>query len=400
MKAEILKRIDEAIQVCVPGHLEFLKWLVQVPSQYGNEQMCQAIVKAQMESMGQTVSQIYSRNDPGGVNLAVRFPGSGGGPSLALNAHCDVTPVEGNWKHPPYSAFVEDGILFGRGAQDDKAGIAIILLVANSLKMAGVSLRGDLVLHSVVEDETTGNGSKALVDAGFGADGVVICDGTWPERIVYAHLGQLWLDISIKGSPVAACVEERGVNPILIGCELVSKLRRWAAEMNTRADPFENIVRPYFVNVGAFHSGIWHGSVPDRAEIQVQIGFGPNLLPEQILQIMRDTASEVSNRIQIKQGLLSTPAFCVPSDNPLIRKLKSIIESNSGKEVLTIAVTGHCDMRHFGTQNICLYGPGAGWNAHGIDETYRTGDMALVARNLAEFVIDWCGVSPDPLVEG
>ncbi|MCM3900472.1 MAG: M20/M25/M40 family metallo-hydrolase [Pyrinomonadaceae bacterium] len=397
MRAEILKSIDSAIQDCLPAHHELLKQLVQIPSQLGNEQQCQMLVKAQMERMGQVVNQVVCRNKVEGINLATRFPGSGGvGRSLVLNAHCDTTPVEGEWKHPPYSAHVENGILYGRGAQDDKAGVAVILLVAWALKMAGVRLRGDLILHSVVEDETTGNGSKALVEAGFGGDGVVICDGTWPERIMYAHLGQVWLDVAIKGSVVAACVEERGVNPILIGCEFVSRLRSWSQDMNARAEPFKNITKPYFVNVGAFHSGIWHGSVPDKAEIQIQIGFGPNLLPEEILLMVRRIATDISDRIQVNQGLLATPACAVPADNLLIHTLKSVIERNSGKEVRTAAVTGHSDMRHFSTQNICLYGPGAGWNAHGIDEAYRLDDMAIVARNLAEFTIDWCGVSAAP----
>jgi acetylornithine deacetylase/succinyl-diaminopimelate desuccinylase-like protein len=141
--------------------------------------------------------------------------------------------------------------------------------------------------------------------------------------------------------------------------------------MNARAEPFQNITKPYFVNVGAFHSGIWHGSVPDKAEIQIQIGFGPNLSPEDILLMARTIASEISDRIQVNQSLLATPACAVPEDNLLVHTLKSIVARNSGKEVRTVAVTGHCDMRHFSTQSICLYGPGAGWNAHGIDEAYR-----------------------------
>jgi acetylornithine deacetylase len=197
--ASLLKQVDNKILELAPQYAEFLKKLIQTPSQYGQEAACQAHVKTQMQMAGlDAVATVYSRSDHNAVNLAARIAGAGGGRSLVLNAHADITPVEGEWKHPPYSAHVEDGILYGRGAQDDKAGIAIILLVAHTLKMAGVHLHGDLILHSVVEDETTGNGSKALVEAGFGGDGVVICDGTWPERIIYAHLGQLWLDVQLR----------------------------------------------------------------------------------------------------------------------------------------------------------------------------------------------------------
>ena len=396
--ASLLKQVDSKLLELVPKYTEFLKKLVQMPSQYGHEAACQAQVRSQMQMVGLEAMTVYSRSDPNAVNLAARIAGAGVGKSLVLNAHADITPVEGNWKYPAFDAVIQEDILYGRGAQDDKAGIAVILLATECLQALGVRLKGDLILHVVVEDETTGNGSKALVDAGFSGDGVIICDGTWPERIVFGHLGQLWLDVSILGFPVAACVEHRGTNPIYIGYEFISRIRAWAEKMNLSCSPFENIDKPFFVNVGSFHSGVWHGSVPALAELQIQIGFGPELEPMGVLQIAGELANNISERIKVNQGLLSTPACIVPKDGELICKLKSIIEKNSGKEVRTQVVTGHSDMRHFRTNNICLYGPGAGWNAHGVDERYNLSDMAVVARNLIEFAIDWCGsLSPEQL---
>lgn len=397
MMVSLLEQVDSKLLELAPQYTEFLKKLVQTPSQYGQEAACQAHVKKQMQMLGLETTTVYSRNDLDSVNLAARIVGRGGGRSLVLNAHVDTTPVEGEWKYSPFDAIVQNGILYGRGAQDDKAGIAVILLVAECLRALGVRLNGDLILHVVVEDETTGNGSKALVDAGFIGDGVIICDGTWPERIVCGHCGQLWLDVSISGSPVAACVEYRGTNPIYIGCEFISRIRAWAEQMNSSCSTFGNIDKHFFVNVGSFHSGVWPGSVPLLAEIQIQIGFGPGLEPMEVLQIAGAFANDISERIKVTQGLLSTSAFLVPKNGKLIRKLKSIIEKNSGNEVHTQVVTGHCDMRHFHTNNICLYGPGAGWNAHGIDESYNLNDMVVVARNLIEFAVDWCGVHHESL---
>lgn len=395
MTVRLREQIAAELQALLPSYTEFLRELVRMPSQRGSEARCQALVAERMATLGGRVAKIPSRADPNSTNLATRLEGKGGGRSLVLNAHADVAPVEGEWKHPPYDALIEDGMLHGRGAQDDKAGIAVILLVAESLQRVGIRLKGDLVLHSVIEDETTGNGSKALVDAGFGGDGVVICDGTWPERIIHGHLGQIWLDVAITGSPVAACVEQRGVNPIYLACEFIGRLRAWAVAENATAEPFDNVAQPFFVNVGAIHSGVWHGSVPARADLQIQVGFGPERQPSAILQIMMALARSISDRIDVRQGLLATPAVKVPADNALIGRLRPIVERNSGKEVRTQVVTGHCDMRHFGTENICLYGPGAGWNAHGVDEAYRLSDMKVVARNLAELAVSWCGVVSD-----
>ena len=45
----------------------------------------------------------------------------GNGPKLiSLYAHNDVVPVSGDWKYPPFSATIEDGVMYGRGTSDDK----------------------------------------------------------------------------------------------------------------------------------------------------------------------------------------------------------------------------------------------------------------------------------------
>lgn len=33
-----------------------------------------------------------------------------------------------------------------------------------------------------------------------------------------------------------------------------------------------------------------------------------------------------------------------------------------------------------------MYGPGAGWNAHGMNESYKLSDMPIVVNNLLELI--------------
>lgn len=46
--------------------------------------------------------------------------GCGEGPLIAIYAHADVVPVSGEWKFPPFSATIENDIMYGRGTSDDK----------------------------------------------------------------------------------------------------------------------------------------------------------------------------------------------------------------------------------------------------------------------------------------
>lgn len=352
------------------------------------------MVRQKMETIGLHPSMFYSRDDAEAVNLVASISGTNrhDRKSLILNAHCDVTPVDdiSRWARHPYSGEIINNILYGRGAQDDKAGIAIILLIAEVIKTLNLNLGGDLIIQSVIEDETTGNGSKTMIDNGYKADGVIIVDGTWSERIIYAHLGQLWINIEISGDSVAACVESRGINPIYLGIEYIKRVRDLIAELNQLAAEYEKIAVPYFVNIGSFHSGVWHGSVPSKALLQIQVGFPEQHTPQAMMSMLEDLGRCTSERIKVRQDILATPAFRTDPNNSLITKLKDVIQHNSGKEVLTVPVTGHCDMRHFPTSNICLYGPGAGKNAHGIDEYYVLDQLPVVAKNLLDFALIWC----------
>jgi acetylornithine deacetylase len=389
--------VYDEIARLLPEYTAFLSKLVRINSSYCAEKEAQLFVKSKMESFGLQVRTFLSRSSGESMNLAAKIRGtdSKNSKSLILNAHCDTAPVDdpGRWSRSPISGEVAGGRLFGRGAQDDKAGIAVILLAANVLKNLGVILKGDLIIESVIEEETTGNGSKVLVENGYTADGVLICDGTWSGRIIYAHLGQIWVDVEIKGEPVAACVQQRGVNPIYIAMEFVGRLKEYFEELNSRYGAFEGIERPYFINAGSIHSGSWHGSVPSSAKLEIQAGFSGRSTPDEIILMISDIAKKISPKINVKEGLLKTASYKAKKDNQLISALKTIIENNLQKEVSVVPVTGHCDIRHFPTGNICLYGPGGGENPHGVDESYQLDEMPKVAVNIVELVMGWCNES-------
>ncbi len=388
------EKITSEIENLLPRYQDFLSRLVRVNSTYGKEREAQLLVKSAMESLGLNVKTFFSRYDDESINLVsiIRGENSNTYKSLILNAHCDVTPIDGihRWTRQPLSGEIVDNTLHGRGAQDDKAGIAIILMIVNVLRNLKMGLNGDLIIESVIEDETTGQGSRILIDNGYVADGSLIVDGTWPERIIHAHLGQIWIDVEIVGEPVAACVEMRGINPIYVAMEFIEQVKRFVQELNSQGDTFEGIDKPYLFNVGSFHAGAWHGSVPAEARLQIQIGFSDRYSPDGILERVKGIAASISDRITTSESMLKTPAYRTDRDNPLIAKLKKIIGRNSHKEVLTTAVTGHCDMRHFRTKNICMYGPGGGKHSHGIDEYYFLSHMPIVAKNILELTIEWC----------
>ena len=73
---------------------------------------------------------------PGRPNVVARLRGTGGGPTLCLNAHID-TVGDASWPDRSMVPVVADDRMTGLGAADDKGHAAIELLVLESLVRSG-----------------------------------------------------------------------------------------------------------------------------------------------------------------------------------------------------------------------------------------------------------------------
>lgn len=94
------------------------------------------------------------------VGLTCEVTGSRSGPRWVLDAPLDTAPFgdESAWIHPPTSAVVDDGWLYGRGSADSKSGAAIFCHIAARLATIAAQLRGGLVLLFDVDEHTGGFG--------------------------------------------------------------------------------------------------------------------------------------------------------------------------------------------------------------------------------------------------
>ncbi len=101
--------------------------------------------------------------------LLYRWPGVGGGKPFGLLAHMDVVPVEpgteGDWTHPPFAGHVDDTLIWGRGASDDKCQLIAVMEAAETLLAAGFVPNRDVYL-------CFGHNEEILVGEGSGAGAI------------------------------------------------------------------------------------------------------------------------------------------------------------------------------------------------------------------------------------
>lgn len=94
------------------------------------------------------------------IGDAVLCADYGNDPELGILAHLDVVPaMEDNWNTDPFTLTEKNGVLFGRGAIDDKGPALAALWALNAVKSLGIPLKKGVRLIFGTDEE---NGSKDL----------------------------------------------------------------------------------------------------------------------------------------------------------------------------------------------------------------------------------------------
>ena len=79
----------------------------------------------------------------------------GEGDGIGVFGHADVVPVNDDWvKTAPFEPIEENGILYGRGISDNKAGVISSLYALKALKAAGIDLKSRITVYVGGSEET------------------------------------------------------------------------------------------------------------------------------------------------------------------------------------------------------------------------------------------------------
>jgi acetylornithine deacetylase len=281
------QELREAVRSELAGALETLSALVAQPSLRGQEVGAQECVEVALRDLGFAVERQALNDELGNDPLAgVPFQSYDGrfnvlghtprvdGPTLLINGHIDVVPVdERTWSTPPFSPFVKDGWLYGRGAGDMKGGFAMAFLALRALRAVG-SKAGttNLSFLSVIEEEYTGNGTLAAVRAGVEADAVILPEPTNLDLLL-GGVAITWLRVQVYFGGGHAESADRLASPAQVVARLIDAFAVFEDRYNeVRPAPYHGIARPFNVNVGVLRLGEWASSVPAVLELDVRVG--------------------------------------------------------------------------------------------------------------------------------
>ncbi len=346
------------------------------------------------------ISTVTGRN-----NVVVRLPGKGGGRSLMLMCHLDSHPAgdAGQWTHPPYSGEIDapTNTIYGRGAMDDKAGVAICLGLIRVIVERQLQFDGDLIFQFVLEDEITGNGTLACLEAGQVADAAIILDGTRPDRAIDKHAGNLEFRLNVTGRPASTSVSHLGANAAELLSHTLQHLRDSFHLLNdAREAPWTEFPSPFQFIVHGLHADAPRFSLPVEANARCFVTFPPPFTIDSVRDFLvaegRACAQGRNHPhlpVFVWDGFAAEPVCCATNE---LRTLVRDAASRNGIPAVRIGPsTGSSDMRHFAKRGIpcLLYGPGRGFNPHRPDEHFLLDDLPFMMKVYLDMVLEWCNVA-------
>ena len=146
--------------------VHFLADLVQIDTQDppGDESRVAHYLEGVLRSEG--IESEILEPVPGRASIVARLKGSGKKRPLLIMGHEDVVPVDrSHWTVDPFRGNERDGVLYGRGASDDKAMVAANLEVLLQLKRMKVPLDRDVIfLAEASEEMSSPAGMATIVD--------------------------------------------------------------------------------------------------------------------------------------------------------------------------------------------------------------------------------------------
>src|SRR5262249_20883832 len=150
---------------------------------------------------------------PGRDNLVATYePAMPAKQTVLFEAHQDTVPTD-MMTVDPFGGVVREGRLFGRGACDVKAGIAVMLSAFARVVEEQPAGAVRVILAFTVDEEHTFLGVQQLVKSGIKADFAVVAEPTGLE-IVTAHKGVARWQITTTGRACHSSRPQDGENAI------------------------------------------------------------------------------------------------------------------------------------------------------------------------------------------
>ncbi len=337
-------------------------------------------------------------------NVLGKLAAPGAKKTIHFNAHYDVVPVSGDWRHgSPFSATVDHGWIYGRGTSDMKGSMASLLLALRALRATGIVPKMNIEVSFTADEETDSElGTGWLVrQAPINPDYAIVMEGGERGAVCCGHNGVVWLEVTVHGRAAHGSQPDQGINALEKMSALVVALERYKKTLARRnfVTPEGRSMQPTINVGGVFASGPGGkiNTVPAEARFSIDrrvLAVENHAAAERELRAFLTTAARSIPQCRITITKVSENFSCFsPPTHPFFAAMAgSVTKVRRAKTTFNVS-TGFNDMHffaHYRKIPTIGYGPG-GDDYHAVNERASVRDLVNTAKIYADLLTTFAG---------
>ncbi|MBS7589439.1 acetylornithine deacetylase [Ancylobacter defluvii] len=325
-------------------------------------------------------------------------------PGLALSAHTDVVPVEGqDWSSPPFTATIRDGRLYGRGSSDMKGFLATVLAAVPDFVRHATARPVHLCFSYDEEIGCAGAPDLVAATATLPVPPALCLVGEPSSlKVARAHKGKFANRLVITGKGGHSALPHRAANAVAAAAKIVVGLEAIGASLTAITDAaFEP---PYTtVHVGSLRGGGALNLVPDRAVLEYEVRTIPGADAAGIRARIDALVAEVRAGLKAQaaeaditvEPISAYPGLDTPAGLPAAAKLARLTDCNEAP--ITLAYGTEAGLYDEAGIATLVCGPGDIARAHKADEWIGLDELASAERLMRRLALTLSDAPTDPL---
>src|SRR5438876_735703 len=204
--------------------VDFLRDIVAIEGYSGTEKNVIERIKQEVEKLG-AADKVWV---DGLGNLLVKV--GKGKRLIAIDAHVDTVGVgnPGEWKHDPFKGKEENGVVWGRGAGDQRGAIPAMVYATKIIK--DLNLKSDewslLLTFTVMEEDCDGLCWQYIVNEDkIRPECVVITDST-NCKVLRGQRGRMEIGVTALGKSCHGSMPEKGDNAVYKIAKVINEIEK------------------------------------------------------------------------------------------------------------------------------------------------------------------------------
>jgi acetylornithine deacetylase/succinyl-diaminopimelate desuccinylase-like protein len=304
---------------------------------------------------------------------------------LGIDVHLDTVGVE-EMLGDPFSGEEREGRIYGRGAVDTKASLAVILTIMESFKGRASELDPNLLVVGTMDEEIDALGAFAFVEwirkKGLSLDQLLVAEPTMCTP-VFGHKGVVRLKFEVQGRSTHTSQPHLGENAVTAASQLVLALAE--EDKRLKSSLSQSTLGWGTLTVSLIQGGSGINVVPDRCAVSIDRRLVEKEDPEEVIEGIGRIASEACPLGFSVERLVAHPAFLVSPETPFLQQL-----AQWSLQPPSIVPYGTNAWAYDGlAEETAVMGPGSIDQAHGAEEWVEVSELEKMAQIYAR----WWGLA-------